>query len=49
MSIPIGSMCYVPVFGYTPEECNSEKLEEKKQLPKKSNDDKGWVTVKYRK
>lgn len=45
-----GSMCYVPVFGYTPEEYNSEKTEvKKKQPPKKSNDDKGWVTVKYRK
>ena len=45
-----GSMCYVPVFGYTPEEYNSEKPEVKNKQPsKKSNDDKGWVTVKYRK
>ena len=45
-----GSMCYVPVFGYTPEEYNSEKPEvKKKRPPKKSNDEKDWITVKYRK
>tara|TARA_Y100001970_G_C13615140_1_gene546774 strand:- start:28 stop:501 length:474 start_codon:yes stop_codon:yes gene_type:complete len=47
-----GSMCYVPVFGYTTEEYISEKPEDKKTKtpPKKTNDDdKGWVTVKYRK
>jgi len=52
MSKLFGSMCYVPIFGYSPEEYSVEKVEQielPKPKKKKRPVDEGWTTVSYKK